>query len=249
MQPDRFTIKIQEALQAAQRLADERRNPADHARAPARRPARAGRRRRRARCCASSASTRPPCGSARPRARGAAAADDSRRPRGARRRLRRADPDPPRRRDRDARAARTSTSPPSICCSRSPAHRGAAGEVLRAAGAGHDELLKALAEVRGAHRVTDQNPEDKFQALEKYGRDLTEAAAAGKLDPVIGRDDEIRRVIQVLSPAHEEQSRADRRARRRQDRDRRGARPADRLRRRARGAARTAAWSRSTSAR
>jgi ATP-dependent Clp protease ATP-binding subunit ClpB len=78
-------------------------------------------------------------------------------------------------------------------------HPGPAGEALRAAGAAHDELLKALEEVRGAHRVTDQNPEDKFQALEKYGTDLTEAAEQGKLDPVIGRDDEIRRVIQVLS--------------------------------------------------
>jgi ATP-dependent Clp protease ATP-binding subunit ClpB len=56
-----------------------------------------------------------------------------------------------------------------------------------------------LGEVRGSHRVTDQNPEDKFQALERFARDLTEAAAQGKLDPVIGRDDEIRRVIQVLS--------------------------------------------------
>ena len=71
--------------------------------------------------------------------------------------------------------------------------------MLRSVGAGHDPLLKALQEVRGSHRVTDQNPEDKIQALEKYGRDLTEAAAQGKLDPVIGRDDEIRRVIQVLS--------------------------------------------------
>ena len=62
-----------------------------------------------------------------------------------------------------------------------------------------DELLAALQEVRGSHRVTSQNPEDQFQALEKYGRDLTEAARTGKLDPVIGRDDEIRRVIQVLS--------------------------------------------------
>ncbi len=53
--------------------------------------------------------------------------------------------------------------------------------------------------MRGPQRVTDQNPEDKYQALEKYGRDLTEAAAQGKLDPVIGRDEEIRRVIQVLS--------------------------------------------------
>jgi ATP-dependent Clp protease ATP-binding subunit ClpB len=76
---------------------------------------------------------------------------------------------------------------------------GGAGEALRAAGADRDSLHKALGEVRGSHRVTDQSPEDKFQALEKYGRDLTEAASAGKLDPVIGRDDEIRRVIQVLS--------------------------------------------------
>src|ERR1700677_1860608 len=74
-----------------------------------------------------------------------------------------------------------------------------AGDALRASGASRDELAKALSEVRGSQRVTDQNPEEKFQALEKYGRDLTEAAAAGKLDPVIGRDDEIRRVIQVLS--------------------------------------------------
>jgi ATP-dependent Clp protease ATP-binding subunit ClpB len=78
-------------------------------------------------------------------------------------------------------------------------HPGAAGDALRSNGAGYDELLKALSEVRGSHRVTDQNPEEKFQALERYGRDLTEAAAQGKLDPVIGRDDEIRRVIQVLS--------------------------------------------------
>ena len=78
-------------------------------------------------------------------------------------------------------------------------HPGPAGDALRANGATHDELIKALKEVRGSHRVTDQNPEDKFQALERYGRDLTDAAAQGKLDPVIGRDDEIRRVIQVLS--------------------------------------------------
>jgi len=62
-----------------------------------------------------------------------------------------------------------------------------------------DELAAALAEVRGNHRITTQNPEDQYQALEKYGRDLTEAARQGKLDPVIGRDEEIRRVIQVLS--------------------------------------------------
>jgi ATP-dependent Clp protease ATP-binding subunit ClpB len=76
---------------------------------------------------------------------------------------------------------------------------GTAADVLRSVGATREALLKALAEVRGSHKVTDQNPEDKFQALEKYGRDLTEAAAQGQLDPVIGRDDEIRRVVQVLS--------------------------------------------------
>src|SRR5947209_2658779 len=79
------------------------------------------------------------------------------------------------------------------------AHPGEAGRVMRSVGATREQLLKALAEVRGSHRVTDQSPEDKFQALERFGRDLTEAAALGKLDPVIGRDDEIRRVIQVLS--------------------------------------------------
>ncbi|MGI8806012.1 MAG: ATP-dependent chaperone ClpB [Thermoleophilaceae bacterium] len=67
------------------------------------------------------------------------------------------------------------------------------------AGASRDQLAAAVSEVRGPHRVTDQNPEDRYQALEKFGRDLTEAAEQGKLDPVIGRDDEIRRVIQVLS--------------------------------------------------
>ncbi|MBT8240061.1 MAG: AAA family ATPase [Acidimicrobiia bacterium] len=62
-----------------------------------------------------------------------------------------------------------------------------------------EDLLNALQEIRGSHRVTSQNPEDQFQALEKYGQDMTAAARAGKLDPVIGRDDEIRRVVQVLS--------------------------------------------------
>ncbi|HWD70280.1 MAG TPA: Clp protease N-terminal domain-containing protein, partial [Solirubrobacteraceae bacterium] len=76
---------------------------------------------------------------------------------------------------------------------------GTTGDVLRSVGAGYEPLLRAVNEVRGGQKVTDQNPEDKFQALEKYGRDLTRAAADGKLDPVIGRDDEIRRVIQVLS--------------------------------------------------
>ncbi|MGD0680712.1 MAG: ATP-dependent chaperone ClpB [Terracidiphilus sp.] len=75
----------------------------------------------------------------------------------------------------------------------------AAREALVALGATHDAILKALTAVRGSQRVTDQNPEGKFQALEKYAKDLTELARRGKLDPVIGRDEEIRRVIQVLS--------------------------------------------------
>src|SRR3954447_20627322 len=74
-----------------------------------------------------------------------------------------------------------------------------AGDALRRAGATKDSILMALAEVRGSHRVTTQSPEDTVQALEKFGIDLTERAEDGKLDPVIGRDDEIRRVIQVLS--------------------------------------------------
>ncbi len=70
---------------------------------------------------------------------------------------------------------------------------------LAAEGADHAAILKALQAVRGSQRVTDQNPEGKFQALEKYAKDLTEMARRGKLDPVIGRDEEIRRVVQVLS--------------------------------------------------
>ena len=70
---------------------------------------------------------------------------------------------------------------------------------LQAFGATHDAILKALTAVRGSQRVTDPNPEGKFQALEKYAKDLTDLARRGKLDPVIGRDEEIRRVVQVLS--------------------------------------------------
>jgi len=75
----------------------------------------------------------------------------------------------------------------------------AAARMLKESGVSRDALLQALAGLRGGERVTDQNPEEKYQALEKYSRDLTELARKGKLDPVIGRDDEIRRVIQVLS--------------------------------------------------
>src|SRR4051812_24668970 len=71
--------------------------------------------------------------------------------------------------------------------------------LLTGVGASHDKLLEALQQVRGTHRVTDQTPENQYQALQRYTRDLTEAARKGKLDPVIGRDEEIRRVIQVLS--------------------------------------------------
>jgi ATP-dependent Clp protease ATP-binding subunit ClpB len=76
---------------------------------------------------------------------------------------------------------------------------GDAGKLLKELGAGKDKILNALVSIRGSQRITDPNPEEKYQALEKYGRDLTDLARKGKLDPVIGRDDEIRRVIQVLS--------------------------------------------------
>ncbi|MEW6156791.1 MAG: ATP-dependent chaperone ClpB [Verrucomicrobiota bacterium] len=76
---------------------------------------------------------------------------------------------------------------------------GAVKRLFQTHGLKRDELLKALADLRGNQRVTDPNPEDKFQALEKYGRDLTALARAGKIDPVIGRDEEIRRVMQVLT--------------------------------------------------
>jgi ATP-dependent Clp protease ATP-binding subunit ClpB len=76
---------------------------------------------------------------------------------------------------------------------------GFAGKVLRGQGADRGDILKVLASIRGSQRVTDPNAEEKYQALKRYARDLTDLARRGKLDPVIGRDDEIRRVIQVLS--------------------------------------------------
>src|SRR5262249_53204549 len=72
-------------------------------------------------------------------------------------------------------------------------------KIFQTHGLKRDAILKALADLRGNQRVTDANPEDKFQALEKYGRDLTALARQGKIDPVVGRDDEIRRVMQVLT--------------------------------------------------
>src|SRR5579864_5076234 len=77
--------------------------------------------------------------------------------------------------------------------------KGAAGKLFKEFGISRERLMRALQEVRGSQRVTTQNPEATYEALEKYGRDLTKLAAQGKLDPVIGRDEEIRRVIQVLS--------------------------------------------------
>ena len=77
--------------------------------------------------------------------------------------------------------------------------RSPAVDILKAKGVTRERVLEALASVRGSQRVTDQNPEGKYEALQKYGRDLTELARKGKLDPVIGRDEEVRRVIQVLS--------------------------------------------------
>ena len=77
--------------------------------------------------------------------------------------------------------------------------QGAAFQILQRNGVTKDAIFRVLQEIRGPHRVTDQNPEEKYQALKRFSRDLTEEARKGKLDPVIGRDDEIRRVIQVLS--------------------------------------------------
>jgi ATP-dependent Clp protease ATP-binding subunit ClpB len=201
MQPDRFTIKSQEALQAAQRLADERRNPQttpEHLLAvlleqdggvvvPVLR-----------KLGVEPATVRAGLGPALdklPKLSGRAGSGSAQEPAGGSSELsqilRTAETEM-----RDLHDEYVSSEHLLLALA---AHPGAAGDALRSNGAAREELLKALTEVRGSHRVTDQNPEEKFQALERFGRDLTEAASAGKLDPVIGRDDEIRRVIQVLS--------------------------------------------------
>jgi ATP-dependent Clp protease ATP-binding subunit ClpB len=196
MQPDRFTIKSQEALKAAQRLAAERHNPQarpEHLLAvlleqdsgvvvPVLR-----------KLGADPAAVRAELGpalDALPRLRG----EIQEEPGGSNELvqiLRAAEAEM---RELKDEYVSTEHLMLALAASSTPA-----GDALRNAGASHEALLQALTDVRGSHRVTDENPEDKFQALEKYGRDLTEAAAQGKLDPVIGRDDEIRRVIQVLS--------------------------------------------------
>jgi ATP-dependent Clp protease ATP-binding subunit ClpB len=198
MQPDRFTIKSQEALQAAQRLADERRNPQttpEHLLAvlleqpegivvPVLR-----------KLGVDPAVVRQTLGTALDALPKLSGDDTAAEPAGGSSELvqvlRGAENEM-----RELGDEYVSTEHLVLAIA---GHPGKAGDSLRSAGASKDELLKALQEVRGSHRVTDQNPEDKIQALERFGRDLTQAAAEGKLDPVIGRDDEIRRVIQVLS--------------------------------------------------
>jgi ATP-dependent Clp protease ATP-binding subunit ClpB len=200
MQPDRFTIKSQEALQAAQQLADERRNPQtrpEHLLAvlleqeggvvvpvlrklgvePASVRAANARALEVLPTLTASGGREEPAGGSGELVQILRAAETEM---------------------RELKDEYVSTEHLLLALSdSSPPTR--AGDALREAGATRGELLKALSEVRGSHRVTDQSPEEKFQALEKYGRDLTGAAAQGQLDPVIGRDDEIRRVIQVLS--------------------------------------------------
>src|ERR1700748_3721973 len=197
MQPDRLTIKTQEALQAAQRLADDRRNPQttpEHLRAvlleqegavvvPVLRKR-----------GVAPASIRQELGralDALPKLSGQGGSEPAGGSSELVQILRTAPTEM-----RELKDEYVSTEHLLLAIA---AHPGKAGDALRTAGASRDEPLKALAEVRGSHKVTDQNPEDKFQALERFGRDLTEAAATGKLDPALGRADEIRRVIQVLS--------------------------------------------------
>ncbi|HEY1515731.1 MAG TPA: ATP-dependent chaperone ClpB [Solirubrobacteraceae bacterium] len=197
MQPDRFTIKSQEALQAAQRLADERRNPQtmpDHLLAvlleqdggivvPVLRKLGVD--------PTAVRQSNTQALDALPKIQGAATAEPAGGSTELVQILRSAETEM-----RELNDEYVSTEHLLLAIAQ---HPGRAGDSLRSNGASHDHLLKALADVRGSHRVTDENPEDKYRALERFGRDLTEAAAQGKLDPVIGRDDEIRRVIQVLS--------------------------------------------------
>jgi ATP-dependent Clp protease ATP-binding subunit ClpB len=197
MQPDRFTIKSQEAIQAAQRLADERRNPQttpEHLLAvlleqdgglvaPVLR-----------KLGVEPSVVRQALGpalDALPTFTGQTNAEAGA-PSGELVQILRAA-------EKEMRALSDEYISAEHLMLALAAHPGKAGDALRSNGASRDQLVKALSELPGRQRVTDENPEDKFQALERFGRDLTEAAEEGKLDPVIGRDDEIRRVIQVLS--------------------------------------------------
>ena len=106
----------------------------------------------------------------------------------------------------------------------------ATGSIFKEFGITRERLMQALRDVRGSQRVTSQNPEATYESLEKYGRDLTKLAAQGKLDSVIGRDEEIRRVDPGAFAPHQEQSGADWRAGRGQDSNRRRTRAAHRTR-------------------
>jgi len=196
MQPDRFTIKAREALQAAQRLAEQRRHPQltpEHLLAVLLEQdagvvvpvlEKLGTAPNALRVRANDALDALPTLSGEPGA-GAAASNELVAM------LRAA--------EKEAGALQDEyVSTEHVLLALSEA-KSPAGDALRGAGADRAALLQAIGEVRGPHRVTDANPEDKYQALEKFGRDLTTAAEQGKLDPVIGRDDEIRRVVQVLS--------------------------------------------------
>jgi ATP-dependent Clp protease ATP-binding subunit ClpB len=196
MQADKFTIKSQEAVQAAQRLAHERGNPEitpEHLLAVLLEqeggivPSLLGK------LGAPSDSVRAEVNAALdklPSVSGGAASES--RPSGELVRVFQAA-------EREASSLKDefiSTEHLLLALAASQAESAA---ILERAGATRDAILAALEQVRGPHRVTDPNPEDKYQALERFGRDLTELAEQGKLDPVIGRDDEIRRVVQVLS--------------------------------------------------
>src|SRR5437588_6219397 len=187
MQPDKFTIKSQEALQAAQSLADQRRNPQttpEHLLgvlleqdagvvAPVLR-----------KLGVDPAAVRQALGpalDALPQLSGAGPAE----PAGGSSELvqvfRTAETEM-----RELEDEYVSTEHLMLAIA---AHPGKAGDALRSLGATREQLLKAINEIRGSHRVTDQSPEEKYQALERFGREMTQAALDGRLDPVIGRDD------------------------------------------------------------
>jgi ATP-dependent Clp protease ATP-binding subunit ClpB len=196
MQPDKFTIKSQEAIQAAQRLAHERGNPEitpEHLLAVLLEQeggivtpilAKVGAAVESVRQRVTAALEKLPAVS------GAAASQSA--PSGELVRSFQAA-------EREAAALKDEFISTEHLLIALAASQGESGDALRDVGANRDAILAALQEVRGPHRVTDPNPEDKYQALERFGRDLTELAEQGKLDPVIGRDEEIRRVVQVLS--------------------------------------------------
>jgi ATP-dependent Clp protease ATP-binding subunit ClpB len=196
MQPDKFTIKSQEAIQAAQRLAHERGNPEimpEHLLAVLLEqeggivPSLLGK------LGAPAESIRAELNAwleKLPSVSGAAASES--RPSGELVRVFQTA-------EREASSLKDEFISTEHLLLALTSSQGEAAAILQRAGTTQEAVLEALQQVRGPHRVTDPNPEDKYQALERFGRDLTELAEQGKLDPVIGRDEEIRRVIQVLS--------------------------------------------------